>query len=273
MSQPDEVAAMGPDDALTFSPTATVKAGRLEPRRQARVGVGLAGAVIVAWLAAHVGAVFFFDVAGAYALWAVPVIALQCWLYVGLFIIAHDCMHGSLIPGAPAWNRRIGQLCLGLYAGFSFDRMTPKHHDHHRHAGLHDDPDFDDRHPHGYWRWFAKFFGEYFSWRELLAISAVTWTYLLALGAPLANVLLFWALPALLSALQLFTFGTYLPHRPSAPGFADRHNARSNDFPWLVSLLTCFHFGYHHEHHLSPGTPWWRLPRLRRGRAPPPAIQ
>ena len=33
---------------------------------------------------------------------------------------------------------------------------------------------------------------------------------------------------------------------------------------WLASLLTCFHFGMHHEHHLSPNTPWWRLPEARR---------
>ena len=242
----------------------------LAPQRQARIGVLLAAAIIAAWLLTHVITVFYYAPAGWTwtAITLAPlIIAFQCWLYVGLFIIAHDCMHTSLIPGRPAWNRAIGQLCLGLYAGFSFDRMMPKHHAHHRHAGHHDDPDFDDRHPHGYWRWFAKFFGEYFSWRELALISAVTWTYLLLLGAPLANVLLFWALPALLSALQLFTFGTYLPHRPVELGFADRHNARSNDFPWLVSLLTCFHFGYHHEHHLSPGTPWWRLPTLRASRA------
>jgi beta-carotene/zeaxanthin 4-ketolase len=241
----------------------------LPPQTQGRIGVALAAAIIATWLVAHIGAVFYFATgAGG---WTAPhvalapvLIALQCWLYVGLFIIAHDCMHGSLVPGRPAWNRAIGQLCLGLYAGFSFARMTPKHHDHHRHSGHHDDPDFDDRQPHGFLPWFAKFFSEYFSWRELAAISVITWTYLLVLGAPLANVLLFFALPALLSAAQLFFFGTYLPHRPApATGFADRHNARSNDFPWLVSLLTCFHFGYHHEHHLSPGTPWWRLPTMR----------
>jgi beta-carotene/zeaxanthin 4-ketolase len=245
-------------------------------RKQARIGLALAATIIVAWLMAHVYAVFFHAAAPDGWTWQTIalgplIIVVQCWLYVGLFIIAHDCMHTSLIPGQPSWNRAIGQLCLGLYAGFSFDRMMPKHHAHHRHSGHHDDPDFDDRAPHGFWRWFGKFFGEYFSWRELAVISAVTWTYLLVLGAPLANVLLFWALPALLSALQLFTFGTYLPHRPAgrsggAQDFADRHNARSNDFPWLLSLLTCFHFGYHHEHHVSPGTPWWRLPQLRNTR-------
>ena len=78
-------------------------------------------------------------------------------------------------------------------------------------------------------------------------------------GAPLVNLLTFWALPSLLSAFQLFSFGTWLPHRHGEPGFADAHNARSNGFGPLLSLLTCFHFGRHHEHHLYP-----YLPAIRR---------
>ena len=72
------------------------------------------------------------------------------------------------------------------------------------------------------------------------------------------------ALPAILSSVQLFTFGTFLPHRHEEAPFVDAHRSRTNDFGWLASLLTCFHFGYHHEHHLSPGTPWWALPAKRR---------
>ena len=78
------------------------------------------------------------------------------------------------------------------------------------------------------------------------------------------NVIAFWAVPGLLAALQLFTFGTYLPHRPQPAPFADRHNARTNTYPIWLSLLTCFHFGYHHEHHEHPQLPWWRLPTARR---------
>ena len=75
--------------------------------------------------------------------------------------------------------------------------------------------------------------------------------------------MLFWALPAILSAFQLFYFGTYLPHRAEDEAFGDAHRARSNDFSWTMSLLTCFHFGYHHEHHDNPAVPWWRLPATR----------
>jgi beta-carotene ketolase (CrtW type) len=87
------------------------------------------------------------------------------------------------------------------------------------------------------------------------------------LGASVWNILLFFAVPGILSSLQLFYFGTFLPHRHVDDGgeaqFADHHRARSSDFGYLLSLLTCFHFGYHHEHHLQPGTPWWRLPGAR----------
>ncbi|WP_201448975.1 hypothetical protein [Sinorhizobium medicae] len=48
-------------------------------------------------------------------------------------------------------------------------------------------------------------------------------------------------------------FGTYRPHRVGHIPFADKHRARSNEFSPLLSLLTCFHFGYHHEHHNALG--------------------
>jgi beta-carotene ketolase (CrtW type) len=41
-------------------------------------------------------------------------VALQTWLSTGLFITAHDAMHGTLAPGRPHWNRAVGGLCLML---------------------------------------------------------------------------------------------------------------------------------------------------------------
>jgi beta-carotene ketolase (CrtW type) len=66
-----------------------------------------------------------------------------------------------------------------------------------------------------------------------------------------------------LSSFQLFTFGTWLPHRNLKIPFADWHRARSNDYPAWLSFLTCYHFGYHWEHHEWPFVPWWKLPRAR----------
>ena len=248
--------------AMLPTMTATAIATKTAPRHQAAIGLTLAAAIVGAWLVIHIAAVFLLDLGRTAPVAAIAVIAAQCWLCVGLFIVAHDCMHGTLIPGRPGWNRVIGTVCLALYACFDFRAVNAKHHLHHRHSGTAADPDFLAAPPHGFWRWYIKFFAEYFSWRQLASLAVLTWTYVLLLGAPFANVLLFWALPSVLSSLQLFTFGTYLPHVPAGTGFADRHNARSNELPVWLSLLTCFHFGYHHEHHLHPGVPWWRLPAV-----------
>lgn len=231
---------------------------------QAPVGLVLAGAIIGAWIALHVAAVFVVGWTPVLWLVAAPVVVIvQCWLSVGLFIIAHDCMHGSLVPGRRRANHTIGQLCLALYAGFSFARLNAKHHEHHAHAGTAEDPDFDEEPPHGFWHWYARFIGEYFGWREYAVITAMFVGYVLLTGAAVVNVLAFWALPSILASLQLFYFGTYLPHRPGGDAFADRHRTRSNDYSWVWSFLTCFHFGYHHEHHEYPFLPWWRLPEAR----------
>ena len=35
-----------------------------------------------------------------------------------------------------------------------------------------------------------------------------------------------------------------------------------NYWPRLISLLTCYHYGYHREHHAMPHVPWWQLPQV-----------
>ena len=225
-------------------------------------GLGFALGILSLWLASHIASVFYFDWRSSPPILVPFMVAWLVWLYVGLFIIAHDCMHGSLTRSRRA-NRIIGRLCLMLYAAFDFDAMLEKHRAHHRYAGTGDDPDYYAGDPRDYRRWYAKFFREYSSLKQYVSIAALSWAYVLLFGVPLANVLVFWALPAILSSVQLFTFGTYLPHRPLGEPFPDEHRARSNNYPRWLSLLTCFHFGYHHEHHAHPSLPWWRLPEAR----------
>jgi beta-carotene ketolase (CrtW type) len=227
------------------------------------VGGSLAFLLIGTWLAIHIGGVFFLDLTRAPVWLAALMVIIQCWLYVGLFIIAHDCMHGSFAPGHPRINRWVGQLCVGLYAAFSLDHLMSRHMAHHRHAGAEGDPDFGTPQPAGYLIWYFRFMSEYLSLRQVMVLLTIVTVYMLVLGANLLNIVVFVALPALLSSLQLFTFGTYLPHRRETSPFADHHNARSNAYPVWLSLITCFHFGYHHEHHLKPAEPWWRLPSVR----------
>jgi beta-carotene ketolase (CrtW type) len=234
-------------------------------RRQSVIGIALALCVMAAWVSLHVYGLFFYQLDTVGLLLAPLLIGLICWLNVGLFIIAHDAMHGSLAPHRPAVNRGFGRIALFLYATFWFDRLREKHFAHHRHPGTSDDPDFDP-HSSSFWQWYGTFFRRYFGVREFLGLFAITAAYLI-IGVALPNLLLFWALPAILSSVQLFYFGTYLPHRVGEDAFDDDHRARSNGFGWFASLLSCYHFGYHHEHHLAPGVPWWRLPFERQRRS------
>jgi len=230
-------------------------------------GLLLAAAVGAAWMAIHVGAIFFWPWRPELIPLAIIVVLVQAWLSTGLFIIAHDCMHGSLAPGRPRLNRVIGTLCLSAYAALSFRALLPKHMAHHAAPGTADDPDFHPDSPRRLVPWFVRFFRGYYTHGQILRITTVAIIYML-LGASLLNIVVFWAVPAVLALLQLFVFGTYLPHRHADAPFADEHRARSNALPLLGSLITCFHFGgYHHEHHLSPGTAWWRLPTVRKQQA------
>jgi beta-carotene/zeaxanthin 4-ketolase len=234
------------------------------PGLGARLGLVLAAAIGGAWLALHVGAIFFWRWSLATVPLAVVVVIVQAWLSTGLFIIAHDCMHGSLATGRPRVNALVGGICLAAYAGLSYAKLLPKHHAHHAAPGTADDPDFHAGAPDRALPWFVAFFRNYYTHGQIVRITAAAILYML-LGASLLNIVLFWAVPALLALGQLFVFGTYLPHRHESEPFADTHNARSSGLRPILSLVTCFHFGaYHHEHHLSPGTPWWRLPAFRR---------
>lgn len=228
------------------------------------VSLLLAAAIGSAWAAIHIGGIFFWQWTAAPAAIAVAagLVLAQAWLSTGLFIIAHDCMHGSFAPGRAGLNRIVGVICLGAYAGLSYQALYPKHHAHHAAPGTEADPDFNPTAPRHAGSWFLRFFRGYYTHAQIARITVAAVVYML-LGASLLNIAVFWAVPALLALVQLFLFGTYLPHRHENTPFADAHNARGNGLSPLGSLATCFHFGtYHHEHHLSPMTPWWRLPRV-----------
>ncbi|HEX6784432.1 MAG TPA: fatty acid desaturase [Sphingomicrobium sp.] len=231
-------------------------------KRQSLIGISLAAAIMSAWAAVQIFGLFFLTLSGPGLLLAGMLVPFICWLNVGLFIIAHDAMHGSLASQFPSTNRLLGQLALSLYAAFPFERLRRHHMDHHRHPGTASDPDFDVSQPSRWWPWYGRFLKRYFGLKEFLRLC-IPIGLLLLIGAKLQNILFLWALPAALSSFQLFYFGTFRPHRQEARAFIDHHRARSSDFAWLLSLMTCFHFGYHHEHHASPHVPWWRLPSER----------
>jgi beta-carotene/zeaxanthin 4-ketolase len=234
------------------------------PAAQSRIGVALALLIMTAWLAVHVAGIFFLDALPAWR--SLLLVIVQTWLSVGLYIVAHDAIHGSLWPTHRNGNDLIGRIAVWLYAGFAFAPLASKHRFHHAHPGSAEDPDFAPETPGQILPWYGRFMRTYLTGGQAMVMLLRVAVYI-ALGARLENIVLFFALPGLLSSFQLFYFGTYLPHRHPAhapPSFADHHNARSNEFGYAGSLLSCFHFGYHHEHHLHPSAPWWRLPAMRR---------
>lgn len=182
-------------------------------------------------------------------------ILVQMHLYTGLFITAHDAMHGG-VSRNQTWNHLTGWIAAILFSFNFYWKLFPKHHDHHRHVATDQDPDY---HPSGkFWIWYYSFLRQYINFWQIL-LMAVSFN-LLRMVFPTENLILFWMLPAVLSTFQLFYFGTYLPHKGE---IANQHHSKTQTKNHLWAFLSCYFFGYHYEHHDSPGTPWWRLWRVK----------
>lgn len=190
--------------------------------------------------------------------WNNPVVYLmifvQMHLYTGLFITAHDAMHGT-ISSNKTINNFFGYLSVFLYAGFFYNKLYQKHHKHHNHVHTHEDPDYA---PHGFWKWYFRFMLNYLSIIQLI-IMAILFN-VLKLWFDQRNLLLFWVLPALLSTFQLFYFGTYRPHKGEHDNEYHSSTLNKNHF---VAFISCYFFGYHLEHHQKPSTPWWQLYKVK----------
>ena len=171
-------------------------------------------------------------------------------LYTGLFITAHDAMHGTVSSNSKI-NNYIGYLCTFLYASFWYPKLYSKHHLHHSHVHSDRDPDY---HNGGFWSWYIRFIGNYLSIWQIVVMAALF--NILKIWIPQTNLLMFWVFPSLLSTLQLFYFGTYQPHKGD---HNNKYFARSQAKNHFFAFFSCYFFGYHYEHHDSPRTPWWML--------------
>ncbi len=235
---------------------------RSRPRWPNLKGGASAATIISLWA----GSLFFLltlDVS-TWPWWTPVAVLVQTFLYTGLFITAHDAMHRTVLPSFPRLNRMIGALAVLFYALFSYRKLHTSHWRHHDHPASEKDPDYHDGERDGTIRWYLHFMREYLSIGQLVGMALAFNILQYGAGIPVENLLVFWVAPALLSTWQLFYFGTVLPHREPEGGYRDHHRASSNDFaPWL-SFLTCYHFGYHWEHHERPDLPWWGLPKYRK---------
>ena len=175
----------------------------------------------------------------------------------------HDSMHGSVAPGNPRANRILGELSLFFYGLIPYDKLYDSHSHHHEFPASHRDPDFHNGHDRHPVLWYLRFMRSYWTLRQTVGIVVIYNGLHRLLGVPESNLLVFWAIPSLLSSVQLFYFGTYLVHRELSDTYSTPLCANSNYWPELWSLLSCYHFGYHREHHAFPEVPWWQLPQVK----------
>ncbi len=225
-------------------------------------GIVIAITIIGLW-----GAVALFTLSSEISqLSGIQLIAMiggQTFLYTGLFITGHEAMHGLVFPHNLKLNHLIGAVAVLLYAAFPYRKLLKRHWQHHRHPATLLDPDFHDGSNASFWAWYSQFLGRYWSWWQFGYLIVVLGMMNYWLHVSLLNLLLFVLMPSLLSSLQLFYFGTFLPHRQPSEGYQYPHCAQSNTFPVVLSFLTCYHFGYHLEHHQYPTVPWWLLPKVK----------
>ena len=187
------------------------------------------------------------------------------FLYTGLFVTGPDAMHGIVAPHHPRLNRALGTLVLFLYGLIPYSKLYRAHREHHRFPAQRRDPDFHSggqkRHPI---LWYFKFMRSYWTLQQTIGLVIIYNGLHRVVGVPEANLLLFWATPSLLSSVQLFYFGTYLVHRERPDTYDTPLCSNSFYWPYLLSLLACYHFSYHREHHAFPDVPWWQLPQVSR---------
>ncbi len=223
-------------------------------------GMAIALLIITTWSVSSVLLFSAIDLVKSSFLRNLILIFWQTFLYTGLFITAHDAMHGAILPKHPWINTAIGSWALLAYGLFSYDRLLLAHAQHHYYPASELDPDFHDGRSTGAIAWYIYFMKRYWSWWRFLGLIAVYCVLYSFFHVPLYNLILFGIIPCVISSAQLFYFGTYLPHRQPETGYSNVFYAQSTYYPLFLSFLSCYHFGYHYEHHRYPYLAWWQLP-------------
>lgn len=223
------------------------------------MGLLIGISIILLWLVHLVYALVFTEVSFSSLMMFVH-IAIQTYLYTGLFITAHDAMHGQ-VSGNRSVNNGVGRLSTWLFAALSYTRLLEKHKLHHQFPGEEGDPDY-CTYSQNFWRWWFSFLKNYVKWWQIVILAVVF--NILQIWINQLNLVLFWVLPSILATFQLFYFGTYRPHRLPHTEAMMPHHSRTQKGPHWWAMLSCYFFGYHFEHHESPRTPWWKLYQLKK---------
>ncbi len=229
-----------------------------------QIGLVIANLIIFSWFASLI--VFLtLDISQLPLFIIILGVFLRSFLHTGLFITTHEAIHG-VISKHRQINDFIGYTTSSLYALLPYKVLVLNHRLHHRYPATEQDPDFYVSDSSNFLLWYVSFMKKYQKGRQawvLLMGMAVIFGGLINLQFSLSNIILFWVIPIIISSWQLFTFGIFLPHRKTSSGYSDRHRAKSNNYSVFWSFITCYHFGYHWEHHQYPHLPWYKLPLAR----------
>ncbi len=228
------------------------------------IGLALASIIIFLWFVSLIG-LLTVELAQIPLFMIILGVLLRSFLHTGLFITTHEAIHGA-ISKHRSINDTFGLATSLLYALLPYQVLAENHRLHHRYPATEKDPDFQASDSHNFLLWYVSFMKQYQKGRQawvLLIGMAIIFGFLIYLRISSLNIFLFWVIPIVISSWQLFTFGIWLPHRPIESGYSDRHRAKSNNYSVFWSFITCYHFGYHWEHHQYPHLPWYMLPLAR----------
>ena len=234
-------------------------------RSQPLLGLLIATTIFFLWVSSLI-VLLSIDVSQISLFLIVSAVLVRTFLHTGIFITAHDAMHGTVFPQNRHINDFIGSVATRLYVLLPYKTLLEKHRLHHRYPASSQDPDFCEQGQHNLLIWYLDFMKGYLvakqSWVIFLGMALIFSVFKWGFNIPVINLLLFWVLPILLSSIQLFYFGIFLPHRQPKGGYTNRHRAKSTYYDVFWSLIACYHFGYHWEHHEFPHLPWYELPSV-----------
>jgi beta-carotene ketolase (CrtW type) len=222
------------------------------------MGVIIALLISFIWLGHLLFSLMYVDPALTNPVFYIHVL-LQGYLYTGLFITSHDAMHGN-ISRSSFINKIAGRLSSFLFAGLSYKKLLNNHIAHHKNPGEENDPDFYQK-SQNFFIWWIVFMKRYSTITQLVIMALLF--NVLKIWFNELSIFVFWVIPAFLGTLQLFYFGTYIPHKYPHTSQMKPHNARTLKKNHLWGMLSCYFFGYHFEHHEAPNTPWWQLYKLK----------
>lgn len=222
------------------------------------MGILYAGTIIILWVSHLIYCLINVQTDFSSPLFYFHIL-VQTYIFTGLFITAHDSMHGT-VSNNKTINSIFGWTATFLFAGLSYRKLLLNHKLHHNFPGTEEDPDFSVQ-SQNVFVWWMIFLFRYVSILQLIVMAAAF--NILKLLADDLSVISFWVVPAILSTFQLFYFGTYKPHMRPHVKEMKPHNARTLNKNHLWAMLSCYFFGYHHEHHESPQTPWWKMYKLK----------